>query len=83
MKKDVAEFVAKHLVCQRAMAKQQKPDGLLQPLGVPEWKWDSISMDFINGLPCSRKGNTGIWVIVDRLTNSSRCIPIKRKRMAS
>ena len=35
MKKDVAEFVAKCLVCQRVKVEQQKPDGLLQPLDVP------------------------------------------------
>ena len=64
MKKDVAEFVSMCMVCQQVKAEQKKPGGLLHPLEVPQWKWDSISMDFIDGLPRSRRGNTSIWVIV-------------------
>ncbi|KAG8501232.1 hypothetical protein CXB51_003367 [Gossypium anomalum] len=32
-------------------AEHQVPSGLLQPIMVPEWKWDRITMDFISGLP--------------------------------
>ena len=50
---------------------------MLQPLDVPEWKWDSVSMDFVVGLPRTPKGLDAIWVIVDRLTKSAHFIPIK------
>ena len=40
-------------------------------------------MDFIYGLPRSKKGNTSIWVVVDRLTKSAHFIPVKSKRTAS
>jgi hypothetical protein len=53
------------------------PTGLLQPLFVPDWKWDDISMDFITGLPTTPKGNDSIWVIVDRLTKSAHFLPVK------
>ncbi|XP_042059609.1 uncharacterized protein LOC121804134 [Salvia splendens] len=33
-------------------------------------------MDFVTGLPKSQRGNTAIWVIVDRLTKSAHFIPI-------
>ncbi|XP_020206856.1 uncharacterized protein LOC109791902 [Cajanus cajan] len=50
--------------------------GLMQPLDVPVWKWDSISMDFVVGLPKTVKNLDAIWVIVDRLTKSAHFIPI-------
>ena len=83
MKRDVAEFVSKCLVCQQVKAEQKKPGGLLYALEVPQWKWDSISMDFIDGLPRSTRGNTSIWVIVDRLTKSAHFTPVKSRRTAS
>ena len=33
-------------------------------------------MDFVDGLPKSRRGNESIWVIVDRLTKSAHFIPL-------
>jgi len=77
MKKDIAEFVYACLVCQRSKIKHQKPSGLMQPLFVPEWKWDSIFMDFVGALSKTVKGFDSIWVIVDRLTKSAHFIPIK------
>jgi hypothetical protein len=32
-----------------------KPGGLLQPLNIPEWKWDDISMNIIVGLPMTAR----------------------------
>nr|KYP69549.1 Retrotransposable element Tf2 [Cajanus cajan] len=76
MKKDIAAFVSACLVCQKAKIEHQKPSGLLQPLSIPEWKWDSISMDFVVALPRTRRGHDSIWVIVDRLTKSAHFLPI-------
>jgi hypothetical protein len=42
-----------------------KPGGLLQPLSIPEWKWDDRSMDFIVGLPMMAHKFDLILVIVD------------------
>ncbi|XP_075515572.1 uncharacterized protein LOC142550219 [Primulina tabacum] len=55
MKRDVAVFVSKCQVCQQVKAEHQRPRGLLQPLEIPEWKWDHISMDFVVGFPKSRQ----------------------------
>jgi len=83
MKKKIAEYVAECLTCQKVKAEQGKPGGLLLPLEIPTWKWEQISMDFIDGLPRSRKGNEAIWVIVDRLTKSAHFIPVKSNRTAA
>ena len=62
MKKEVADFVSKCMVCQQVKAPRQKPASLLQSLSVPEWKWENVSMDFITGLARTLKGYTVIWV---------------------
>ena len=56
---NVADYVARSLVCQRVKSVDKRPQGKLQPLWVPEWKQSSISMDFVSGLPKSRKRT--IW----------------------
>ena len=61
MKTDIAGHVARCDNYNRVKAEHQRPAGLLKPLDVPEWKWESISMDFIVGLPRSQKGNDSIW----------------------
>nr|KYP33716.1 Transposon Ty3-G Gag-Pol polyprotein [Cajanus cajan] len=76
MKREVEEFVNACLVCQKAKVEHQKPSGLMQPLDVPVWKSDNISMDFVVGLPKTMKNLDAIWVIVDRLTKSAHFIPI-------
>jgi hypothetical protein len=77
MREDIAEYVARCDTCQRVKAEHQRPAGLLQPLEIPTWKWDDISMDFIVGLPRTQKGNDSIWVIVDRLTKVAHFLPVK------
>ncbi|WVZ97159.1 hypothetical protein U9M48_042714 [Paspalum notatum var. saurae] len=76
MKRVVAEYVAVCDTCQRVKAEHQRPAGLLQPLKIPEWKWEEISMDFIVGLPRTQKGYNSIWVVVDRLTKVAHFIPV-------
>ncbi|KAL0534190.1 hypothetical protein IC582_028475 [Cucumis melo] len=83
MKREVAEFVSRCLVCQHVKAPRQKPAGLLQPLSIPEWKWENVSMDFITGLPRTLRGFTVIWVVVDRLTKSAHFVPGKSTYTAS
>ena len=77
MKKDIAEYVAVCDACQRVKAEHQKPARLLQPLPIPEWKWDKLGMDFITGLPRTRSDYDSIWVVVDRLTKVAHFIPVK------
>jgi len=65
MKKNIVEFVARCLTCQRVKVEHQEPGGLLQPLPIPVWKWDHITMDFIIGLPRIQGKHDAIWVVVD------------------
>ena len=77
MKREVAEYVMKCGVCQQVKVEHQKPAELLQPLLIPEWKWENITMDFVSGLPKGKKGNDAVWVIVDRLTKSALFLPMR------
>ena len=73
----MAGYVAKCSVCQQVKIEHRKPAGLLQPLPIPEWKWEMITMDFVSGLPRGNRRNDAIWVIVDRLTKSALFLPVK------
>ena len=77
MKKDIAAFVTKCMICQQVKAEHQRPFGLMQPLKVPEWKWDKITVNFVTGLPMTFNKNNAIWVMVDRLTKSAHFIPVR------
>ena len=76
LRRDIAAHVAICDVCQRVKAEHQRPAGLLQPLQVPEWKFDEVGMDFITGLPKTPIGHDAIWVIMDRLTKVAHFIPV-------
>lgn len=51
--------------------------GLLQPIPIPEWKWEAISMDFITCFPRTSRQHVSIMVVVEILTKSSHFIPLK------
>ncbi|KAL4379294.1 hypothetical protein GQ457_02G032210 [Hibiscus cannabinus] len=68
LKKDVVEF--------RVKAEHQFPSGLLQPLRIPEWKWERITMNFVTGLPMTPLKKDSVWVIVDRFTKCAHFLPV-------
>jgi hypothetical protein len=76
MKREIARYVSKCDIYRKVKADYMKPGGLLQPLSIPEWMWDDISMDFIVGLPLMTCKFNSIWVIMDRLSKSAHFIPI-------
>ena len=77
MKRDVTEYVSKCLTCQQVKAEHQVPTSLLNPLPIPQLKWDNISMDFVSGFPLTQQKHDSVWVIVDRLTKSAHFIPVR------
>ena len=77
MKKDVVKYVARCLTCQQVKVEYQRPGGLLQPLNIPEWKWEEVTMDFVSRLPRLSEGYDSIWVIVDRMTKLAHVLPVK------
>lgn len=68
MRAEVTHHVRTCAVCQVMKSRSVKPGGQLQPLPIPEDRWEAIAMDFITDLPCTRAGHDAILVFVDRLT---------------
>jgi hypothetical protein len=75
MKREIARYVSECDICQRVKASHLKTVGVLQPLPIPSWKWEDISMNFIVGLPNTSQRHDSIWVIVDRLTKPPISFP--------
>jgi hypothetical protein len=65
MKREITKYVSECDTCWRIKASHLKAVDALQPLSIPSWKWDDISMDFIVGLPNTSRHHDSIWVIVD------------------
>ena len=77
MKRYVASYVAKYIMCHQVKVEHMRPGGLYQEIPLPEWKWEVINMDFITDIPRSRNQCDSIWVIIDRMTKSSHFFPIR------
>ena len=77
MKTEVAEYIARCLECQQVKTEHQHPAGFLQPLHIPSWKWEVISLDFITGLPRNQNQNDSIMVVVDKLSKAAHFISVK------
>jgi hypothetical protein len=76
MKREITRYVAECDTCQRVKADHLRPARNLQPLSIPEWKWEDTCMDVIVNLPRTSHGYNSIWVIVDRLTKSTHFIHV-------
>ncbi|KAA3481546.1 Gag protease polyprotein [Gossypium australe] len=74
LKRDMMNFVAKCLTCQQVKAEHQFPSRTLQPIKIPQWKWERITMDFVSGLPLNSTKKDSVWVIVDRITKATHFI---------
>lgn len=55
LRKYIIVYLNKCLECQLVKMEQQHPIGLLQPMPILEWKWETITLYFITGLPCTKK----------------------------
>ena len=77
MKKDIVGYVSKCKTCQQVKAEHQVPFGLLNPIPVPQWKWDNITMDFVSTIPLTQMKHNSIWVIVDKLINFAHFLPVR------
>ncbi|CAL0313886.1 unnamed protein product [Lupinus luteus] len=77
MKQDVQKFCEKCITCKKSKSRVM-PHGLYTPLTVPDSPWMDISMDFVLGLPKTKKGNDSVFVVVDRFSKMAHFIPCRK-----
>jgi hypothetical protein len=67
LRQDVSKYIRSSTSCAIGNPTVKK-QGLYTPLPTPEKPWESISMDYMSGLPSTKKGNDYIFVVVDQFS---------------
>jgi hypothetical protein len=75
LKSAVYQYVRTCVMCQQAKPDRSKQPGLLQPLDIPSGAWQTVSMDFVEGLPTFGNANC-ILVVVDSFTKYGHFIQL-------
>jgi len=68
MAKMVKSFIQSCDYCQRSKATNRSAAGLLMPIGIPQERWEVVTIDFVTGLPVTVAGNDMIMTVVDKLS---------------
>jgi transposase InsO family protein len=86
MEGELKEYIDSCAIYQGAKSLKQRPAGVLQSLPPPQGPWQELTMDFITGLPLSKRGDSvydAILVVVDRYTKMARYIPTQKTATAT
>ena len=75
MRAEVIKFVN---ICRICVKGKRQNTRLYQPLPIPEWPWDAISIDFVLGLPRTQRGSDSIFVVVEKISNMAHFIPCQK-----
>jgi hypothetical protein len=63
----VSKYIKSCISCVIAKPTTKK-QGIYTPLPTPDRSWESISMDYMSGLPSTKRGNDCVFVVVDRFS---------------
>ncbi|KAK3538189.1 hypothetical protein QTP70_032943, partial [Hemibagrus guttatus] len=70
LRQDMEDFIRSSATCIQSRVSCQLPEGLLEPLPVPQRPWSHLSMDFLTDLPSSR-GFTTVMVVINQFSKAS------------
>ena len=74
---DVGRYIKSCTAC--AITKPTiKKQGLYSPLPTPSRPWESISMDYMSGLPSTKHGNDCVFVVVGSLSKMAIMVVCKK-----
>ncbi|KAI9165278.1 hypothetical protein LWI28_010951 [Acer negundo] len=77
IRKEVERYVERCRICQVSKWKATNA-GLYMTLPVPTQPWTDLSMDFVLGLPRTKRGSDSIYVVIDRFSKMVHFIPCKK-----
>jgi hypothetical protein len=77
LRQEVSKYIRSCTAC--AIAKPTtKKQGLYTPLPTPDRPWESISMDYMSGLPSTKWGNDCVFVVVDHFSKMAILVACKK-----
>ena len=82
LEKDIARFVKKCVVCMMAKTHGNNA-GLYTPLPIPNMPWEEVSLDFVLGLPTTKRNKYSILMVVDRFSKMAHFVPCNKSNDAS
>jgi len=82
MLRDVEKLCASCATCAQAKSRAS-PHGLYTPLPIPQQPWEDLSMDFVLGLPWTKRERDSIFVVVDRFSKMAHFIACHKTDVAT
>jgi hypothetical protein len=77
LRQEVSKYIRSCTACTIAKLTTKK-QGLYTPLPTPDRPWESISMDYMLGLPSTKRGNDCVFVVVDRFSKMAILVSYKK-----
>ena len=78
MDSTVKDYIKRCDTCQKHKRDYAINHGMLHPLPTPSKPWEVVGIDFVTGLPRTKRGHDAIMVVVDHLTKMEHAIPCRK-----
>jgi hypothetical protein len=83
MKKDGVDYIVICMECQKVKVEHRHPTGFLQPLPIPNKKWEVVTIGFITTFLRKKRKHDLIMVLVDKLTKVTHFVLVNMTHTTS